>query len=303
MDAIAAALHAAQTKAPKIECRLNEQMQGHTSFKIGGRVRAMFLPCCENELIFLHELMSEHGIQPLIIGNGTNLLVAEGELSLIVIKMSGIAHLEAQGDTGITAGCGVPLARLAMFARERGLAGLEFAHGIPGTVGGGVLMNAGAYGGEMRDVVVKTSALGSRGVYSVAGDEHGFSYRHSRFMDGGDTVLSSTFSLTRGEPESIGEKMAALAKRRRDSQPLDYPSAGSAFKRPESGYAAAMIEQAGLKGFTIGAAQVSEKHAGFIINRGGATFADVLAVFDHVRETVLRRTGTELIPEVKIING
>jgi UDP-N-acetylmuramate dehydrogenase len=204
----------------------------------------------------------------------------------------------------MTAESGILLSKLAVFALEHSLTGLEFAHGIPGTLGGAVSMNAGAYGGEMKDIVVKTTAVAPDSqVFDVIGDAHGFSYRRSRFSEMNHVILSSVLKLDKGDPEVIKSRMDELSRKRRESQPLNLPSAGSTFKRPQGGYAAALIEQAGLKGYVFGGAMVSEKHAGFVVNRGNATFSDVMAVIDHVRETVLKQFSIELEPEVKIIKS
>ena len=196
------------------------------------------------------------------------------------------------------------LSRLAVYAQQAGLAGLEFAHGIPGSLGGAVSMNAGAYGGEMKDVVVSTRYLDhDLNLCKAEGAAHDFGYRHSVFSDTDCVVLGSTLALTPGDPAEIRARMLDLSERRRSRQPLDLPSAGSTFKRPAGGYAAALIDAAGLKGYAVGGAQVSEKHAGFVVNRGGATFDDVLRLMDHIRSEVLRTSGVELEPEVKIIRG
>ncbi len=304
MNDIAAVIGAVRSELPQIEARLDEPMRDHTSFRIGGLVSAMFFPRSEDGLKALVRLLSESGAAPLIFGNGTNLLAGDGRLELIAVKTNGVCDVRQTGKNEITAAGGVTLARLAVFACARGLAGLEFAHGIPGTLGGAVIMNAGAYGGEMRDVVVRTLSLLPDGTEAVtSGTGHAFSYRHSRFSEAGETVLSSVLELSEGDPREIRLTMDTLAQKRRASQPLELPSAGSTFKRPTGGYAAALIEEAGLKGFAVGGAMVSEKHSGFIVNRGGATFSDVLAVMEHVRETVLKRTGIELEPEVKIIRA
>ena len=192
------------------------------------------------------------------------------------------------------------LSRLASFAAARSLAGLEFAHGIPGTLGGAVSMNAGAYGGEMKDVVTSVTYL-DEGLSVHETDDAGFSYRHSRFSDTGCIVLGAEVSLHEDDPDAVRERMRSLAERRRSSQPLDMPSAGSTFKRPAGGYAAALIDEAGLKGCAVGGAQVSEKHAGFVVNRGGASFDDVLRLIEHIQNEVYRVSGIELEPEVKII--
>ena len=202
----------------------------------------------------------------------------------------------------LVAGSAVLLSRLAWAALGRGLAGLEFAHGIPGSLGGAITMNAGAYGGEMAQVVTAVTCLTRTGeLQTVPADRCAFSYRHSAFSDGSRLILRAEFSLPQGDPEEIRAKIEDLAQRRREKQPLEYPSAGSMFKRPPGHFAAALIDQCGLKGLTVGGAQVSEKHAGFVINRGGATCADVLALVDQVRERVLRQTGVELEMEVRVL--
>ena len=288
---------------PGLELRENEPMSAHCSFRIGGPVRAMLLPASAGELIRACTLLRDMGIEPLIMGNGTNLLVTDRPLSRIAVKTcDGMGKLECTGNT-VTAGSGVTLAKLAVFAQKNGLTGLEFAHGIPGSLGGAVSMNAGAYGGEMKDVISSSVYLDKDCALQTAeGGEHDFSYRHSAFLDSGAVLIESKLSLTPGDPDEIGEKMRILSEKRRASQPLDRPSAGSTFKRPASGYAAALIERAGLKGFSIGGAQVSEKHSGFVINRGGAGFDDVLALMDHIRETVYKAFGIMLEPEVRIID-
>ena len=202
----------------------------------------------------------------------------------------------------LTAGAGATLAQLAVEAANRGLAGLEFAHGIPGSVGGGMVMNAGAYGGELCQVVRQVRAMDRQGrVMELAGEECAFSYRHSRFSEGGWLILSAAVELEEGDPAAIRDRMAELMARRKEKQPLDYPSAGSTFKRPEGHFAAALIDQCGLKGLRVGGAQVSEKHAGFVINTGAATCRDILELMGQVRERVFRETGVELEPEVKYV--
>jgi len=303
-NATYSAAMAAKKRLGGIECRPDEPMKKHTSFCIGGPVRAMFFPAKHEEFIVLHELLREHGVRPLIMGNGTNLLVDDGPLDLLVINLTKLNHLERTGDLEITADAGVSLARIAVAACEAGLSGFEFAHGIPGTLGGAVAMNAGAYGGEMKDVIRSTAAYNPEtGGFTVNGGEHSFSYRRSRFTDTDDVVLRSAITLRNGDRGRIRAEMDEFSALRRESQPLETPSAGSTFKRPKEGYAAALIEQAGLKGFTVGGAQVSEKHSGFIINKGGASFSDVVSVIGHVRETVFNQTGVELEPEVKIIKS
>jgi len=304
MDAISSAIDLVRKNLPEVECRLDEPLRGHTSFKIGGPVRAMFFPKSVKEFTELYGVLHKNGVRPFIMGNGTNLLADDSTMDLVVIKTTGLNGIELTDDAEITALCGASLSKLAMFACERGFSGLEFAHGIPGTLGGAVSMNAGAYGGEMANIVYKTQAFNfDAGVFSVTGDEHGFVYRRSRFTDSNDIILSSVIRLQKGDSAEIRARIDEMSARRRQSQPLNLPSAGSAFKRPEGAYAAALIEEAGLKGFIIGVAAVSEKHSGFIVNLGGATFDDVVAVIDHVRETVFVRTGIMLEPEIKILRG
>lgn len=290
---------------PALTILENEPMRAHCSFRIGGPARALAQPSSAEETAALCRILRSADVTPLIIGNGTNLLVTDAELNRIVIQMGdNMAEAGQTGPDTLQAGCGIPLARLAQTALACGLGGMEFAHGIPGSLGGAVSMNAGAYGGEMKDIVVTTQYLDeSLEVREVHGAAHDFGYRHSRFSDTGAVILASTLRLTPGDPAAIRARMAELSEKRRASQPLELPSAGSTFKRPVGGYAAALIEQAGLKGYTVGGAQVSEKHAGFVVNRGGATFDDVLRLIDHIRAEVLRTSGIELETEVKIIRG
>lgn len=290
-----------QEKYPGGTLRENEPLSAHTSFRIGGRASVMFFPRTAEEVRFLGEECRRIGIRTLFMGNGTNLLVADTLPEMAVIKLGELNGLSESGGT-MSLGAGVLLSKAASFALERGLTGLEFAAGIPGTAGGAVYMNAGAYGGEMKDIVSRVTVLDDGfNLRTYEKDECDFSYRHSRFNDDGSIIISAEISLIPGEREAIRARMDDLSLRRRTKQPLNFPSAGSTFKRPENGFAAAMIEEAGLKGYTVGGAQVSEKHAGFVVNKGGATFSDVYAVMEHVRETVLAKTGVELSPEVKII--
>ena len=290
---------------PYIEIRYDEPMSLHTSFKIGGPVRAMVFPKNEAELAFTVRELRAQNVDFFVLGNGTNLLVAEKPLDLVAVKTpTGENGIKLLSDTVIQAYSGVSLSQLAGFACECGLSGFEFAHGIPGSVGGAVFMNAGAYGGDVGSFNVSvTAVVPGCDIKVFSADECGFSYRHSVFCDNGATILCAVFALTPGVESDIREKMRSLAEQRREKQPLDLPSAGSTFKRPPGRFAAAMIDEAGLRGFSIGGAAVSEKHAGFIVNRGGATFDDIIRVINHVRDEVLRRTGVELTPEVKIIGG
>ena len=298
-EQLAAAL---RQSCPALELREREPMARHTTFRIGGPVRLMALPRSEREVLACLREAERAQVRLVVLGNGSNLLAADGEIPCFAVLLTGLDALERTGEREIWAGAGVSLARLASFAAQEGLAGLEFAHGIPGTLGGGVLMNAGAYGGEMVQVVKEVAAAGRNGgVETVPAEQCGFSYRRSAFSDGERVILGAKFQLEPDDPAAIRGRMDDLARRRKEKQPLEYPSAGSMFKRPAGHFAAALIEQCGLKGLTVGGAQVSEKHAGFVINRGGATCADVLALVDQVKERVLQQTGVELEMEVRVL--
>lgn len=289
---------------PDLEVRAEEPMARHTSFRIGGPARRMACPVSAEQLVLLYEFARECGARLLMIGNGTNLLVPDEGLDRLVIDTTGLGTLETgpQPET-IMAGCGVSLARLASFACQQGWTGLEFAHGIPGTVGGGLTMNAGAYGGELRQVVRQVRVLvPDEGIRTLSGEEMAFGYRRSLLTQNPEIVaLSAVFALTPGDPAAIRQRMQELMRKRKESQPLEWPSAGSTFKRPEGYFAGTLIDQCGLKGLTVGGAQVSEKHAGFVINRGGATCADVLALIEEIQKRVWEARGVRLEPEVRII--
>ena len=294
-------LREARSRRPELTILENEPMSRHCSFRIGGACDAMLLPSSIEDVEAVCALLAECGEKPFLMGNGTNLLVTDAPLHRIVLRMGEeFSRVDPVNGTALRAESGATLSRLALFAAARGLAGLEFAHGIPGTLGGAVSMNAGAYGGEMKDVVTSVTYL-DKDLSLRETDDAGFSYRRSRFSDTDCIVLGAKISLHEDDPDAIRERMRSLAERRRSSQPLDMPSAGSTFKRPAGGYAAALIDEAGLKGYTVGGAQVSEKHAGFVVNRGGACFDDVLRLIEHIQSEVYRVSGIELEPEVKII--
>ena len=277
-------------------------MAGHTTFRLGGPVRRMARPASPEQCAALLELAEERRWPALLLGNGSNLLAADGPLELLAVHTGRMDRMERTGARTIRAGAGASLARLAAFAMREGLGGLAFAHGIPGTLGGAVCMNAGAYGGEMKQVLASVWAwFPDRGVRRLALEELELGYRHSVFTGRRGAVLEAELLLEPEEPEAIRAVMEDLGRRRREKQPLEYPSAGSTFKRPQGHFAGTLIEQCGLKGLRVGGAQVSEKHAGFIINAGGATCADVLALMDEVRRVVRDQTGVELAPEVKMI--
>lgn len=289
--------------SPALEVRVDEPMAKHTSFRIGGPARLMALPKSETQAVEAIEAAARYGIRPIFIGNGSNLLVSDAGVDAFIIKIGdAMNRMEVQEGGVLRFGAGTLLSRAARFALENGLSGMEFAHGIPGCVGGAVTMNAGAYGGEMSGIVEKVGCVRLDGRLDVfSRDELDFSYRKSRFQNGDCLILSTVVRLTPGEPVQIKARMEELMERRRSKQPLEYPSAGSTFKRPENGFAAALIEECGLKGYRVGAAQVSTKHSGFVVNLGGATCEEVLRVISHVYETVLAQTGIRLEPEVKLL--
>lgn len=288
---------------PTLEMLCDEPMSRHTTFRIGGPARRMAFPGAD-QLVTLLELAENCGAAPLVMGKGSNLLVADQGLDRLVVNTSGMDGMELGERPGtITAEAGVSLARLAVFACGQGLTGLEFAHGIPGTLGGAVCMNAGAYDGEMKQVIREVTVyFPGEGVRTLTCEEMAFGYRHSLLSDRTDAVvLSAMMALAPGEETAIRDKMQELMGRRKTSQPLEYPSAGSTFKRPTGFFAGTLIDQCGLKGLSVGGAQVSEKHAGFVINRGGATCADVTELIRQVQERVLAEKGVRLEPEVRII--
>ena len=296
-DALLRELHQA---FPKLEVRREEPLKNYTSFAIGGPAELLLLPSSAEELASLCALLRTLGVKPLLLGNGSNVLAPDEGLRGAVIVTRRASDMERRGES-IVADCGASLTRIAAFAAEEGLAGLEFAYGIPGTLGGALIMNAGAYGGEMKDVTVRAEYLdGELRRRSAVGAELDFGYRRSRFGPE-DVVLRAELRLLPGQREEIKARCRELTEKRRASQPLELPSAGSAFKRPASGYAAAMIDQAGLKGYTVGGAQVSGKHAGFVVNRGNATAADVKKLLEDVQRAVYDRTGILLEPEIKIL--
>lgn len=291
-------------RLPELQVVCDEPMSRHTSFAVGGPARRMAYPNGIEQMVCLMEIAAACGVQPLVIGKGSNLLTADEGLDRLVIDTSrAMMKIEEVGTGVLRAEAGASLAQLAVFAQQRGLTGLEFAHGIPGTVGGAMCMNAGAYDGEMKQVVRSVTVLQpGAGVRMLTNTEMAFGYRRSILTDHPDwVVLSVEVALQSGEPERIWARMTELMDRRRTSQPLEFHSAGSTFKRPVGHYAGALIDQCGLKGFTVGGAQVSEKHAGFVINRGGATCADILAVIRQVQARVKEETGVDLEPEVKIV--
>lgn len=292
---------------PDLKVVCDEPMCRHTSFRVGGPAKRMAFPKGREQLVRLIELADACGVCPLVIGNGTNLLISDEGLHRLVINTSeGMICLENGLEPNtIVAEAGVSLAQLADFSCKQGQAGLEFAHGIPGSVGGAVCMNAGAYDGEMKQVIQNVTILfPGEGIRTLSNEEMDFGYRHSLLTKRPDAVvLCATFQLTPDDPDAIREKMRDFMARRKASQPLEYPSAGSTFKRPDGYFAGKLIQDCGLKGLTVGGAQVSEKHAGFVINKGGASCADVLELIRQIQMRVLQETGVQMEPEVKIIQS
>lgn len=277
----------------------NEPMSLHTTFKIGGAADLMITVCHIDELKTVVAACKEASVPYMILGNGSNLLVSDGGIEGAVIVLDGDFKAITVEDGVITAGAGAKLSKLCTVALDNALSGLEFAYGIPGTVGGAVFMNAGAYGGEMKDVVESVTALTAGGeIREFPAEELALGYRTSIFKTNGDIILYSKYNLHTGNKEAIKARMDDVMDRRKSKQPLEYPSAGSVFKRPEGAFAGTLIEQCGLKGRTIGGAQVSEKHAGFIINIGGATCDDVMDLVRLVQDTVKAETGFTLEREI-----
>ena len=287
---------------PELELRFQESMAKHTSFRIGGEAEVMAFPKNKEQLAKLLKTSALLDCKRAILGAGTNVLAPdEGIEGLVICLKDCLDGMEQLDGARIRVMAGVTMTRAAVFAANLGLSGLEFAHGIPGTVGGGVYMNAGAYGGEICQVCESVDVMDLSGnLRTLSREEMQFSYRHSRLEAEGGIVVSTVFALTESEPAVIKEKMKELMGKRSASQPLDLPSAGSAFKRPVGGYAAALIDQAGLKGFQVGGAAISTKHGGFAVNLGGATAADVKQLLQQVSDMVYERSGIRLEPEVRI---
>ena len=305
MENLETAIAQIKQELPGLCLMENEPMSAHSSFKIGGPARALAVPSDVSSLSKICHILKLNKLAPMLLGNGTNILFPdEGLPELFIISTEKLTKMFLLPDGAIYAEAGVSLAKLSSFAQQNGLQGLEFASGIPGTVGGGLLMNAGAYGGELKDVVesVVYYFLPQQTLLEAPAEACGFGYRTSNFKtQGGCAILSAVFRPEKGDKDQIAAKMRELNEKRREKQPLDLPSAGSAFKRPEGHFAAALIEQAGLKGYTVGGAQVSEKHSGFVVNKGNATSKDIYDLMMHVRNTVYTQTGVFLEPEIIIL--
>lgn len=285
----------------KIACEQNVPLSGYSSFRIGGRGELGIFPKSVSELVFCISKIKRSGKKFYVIGNGSNILFGDGELDGVFIFTKGLCGVRVEGNR-IYAEAGASLSAIATAAEEGSLTGLEFAKGIPGSLGGAVYMNAGAYGGQMSDVTVSSTALDTENGETVTLTEHGFSYRDSVYMRSPSLVcLSAELRLSAGNGDEIKEKMRSLAVQRREKQPLEFPSAGSYFKRPEGHFAGKLIEDCGLKGLRVGGAEVSKKHAGFIINVGGATAADVSELEEKIVSAVYERFGVTLEREVRLI--
>ena len=280
----------------------NEPMALHTTFKIGGPARLAVFPKNENEISDVIKKCKEENVRYMVVGNGSNLLVADEGIDAVVILLGKeFGEVKLIDDITIFAEAGASLMKVCRFALENGLSGLEFAYGIPGSCGGGAFMNAGAYGGELGDVMFRCDHIdkdGNKG--SLEGDDLKLAYRHSAYYENGCVITGAYFKMQKADKEEIKAKMNDYMSRRRDKQPLEYPSAGSTFKRPEGNFAGALIEQCGLKGTSVGGAEISTKHAGFVINKGGATCKDVLDLCKKVADTVKAEKGIDLEMEVRV---
>ncbi len=284
------------------ECVLNEEMSKNTSFKTGGPCSIRLSPSSQEQVVSIINKCKKSNIPFVVLGNGTNVLVPdEGIEKAVIIIGSNMASLEADGEI-ISFSAGTNLVSLSRFALEHSLSGLEFAFGIPGTCGGAVFMNAGAYGGEMKDVLTEITHLTPDGkIEMISAEDASLSYRHSVYKENGCVILSAKVKLKKDNYDDIKSRMNDFLGRRKDKQPLEYPSAGSTFKRPEGYFAGALIEQCNLKGKSVGGAQVSEKHAGFVINKNKATSSDILNLIELIKTTVKEQTGVTLQPEVIVL--
>lgn len=288
-----------KTIIPKERILFHEPMSKHTTFRVGGEAECFVMVRQEEELAELILYLNRIEAEYFMIGNGSNLLVGDKGYRGVVLKFDGpMEDVRVEGNR-VSAGAGALLSKVAAEARDHGLGGMEFAAGIPGSIGGGVVMNAGAYGGEMKQIVVSVRGMDQEGrIITLDNDAMEFGYRTSAIKNRPVVVLEVVLQLASGDPEEIGARMEELARLRRSKQPLEYPSAGSTFKRPEGYYAGKLIMEAGMKGYRIGGAQVSDKHCGFIVNTGKATAADIREVIGEVQERVRDRFHVSLEPEI-----
>ncbi len=293
--------------AKSIGCKAERDvpMSRYTTFRIGGNAAVMLTPSSDEQLQLILKACSKENIKPFILGNGSNMLICDEGLDTVVINMCrDNAEIRLENEDTIVCDAGVTMSKVCNFALENSLTGLEFAFGIPGSAGGAAYMNAGAYGGEMKDVLFRCEHIEPNGdCGSLEGEELELSYRTSAYEHNGFIITKLYLKLQKGNKTEIKEKMQDLLQRRKDKQPLEFPSAGSTFKRPVGYFAGGLIEECGLKGYSVGGAQVSEKHAGFIINKGGATAKDVLDLIEYVRQRVYAEKGVMLEPEVRLIKN
>lgn len=285
------------------EILMNEPLSGHTTFKLGGPCTAMINVNSTESLSRLLTCAREDGVRTFVLGKGSNVLFDDRGFNGVVLHIgSQMSDITLIDDTTVTAQAGCSLMKLCRFAAENSLSGLEFAYGIPGTVGGAVYMDAGAYGGEIKDVIISCVVVDTQGrMRTMSASELDMSYRYSSLQKSGDIVCEASFALQKGRRDHIEDKMAELMGKRRDKQPLEYPNAGSTFKRPEGFFAGKLIQDSGLRGFSVGGAKVSEKHCGFVINADNATSADVKSLIEQVQKIVLEKTGQSLECEVRIV--
>ena len=285
-----------------IPCARKEPMARHTSFKIGGPAEIYCVPQNSCQLQGIRDKCNALGVRAYFLGKGTNVLFSDAGYNGVIIRIGEpFSKIEAQG-TLLKAGAGAALSKVCLAAADNGLTGLEFAFGIPGCVGGAIYMNAGAYEGEIKDVLQDVTFLDENGhEITLKADALSLGYRTSAFAYMPWCILSATFRLTKGDPEQIRQKMTEYARRRTEKQPLDLPSAGSTFKRPDGAYASALIDQCGLRGYAVGDAAISEKHCGFVVNKGNATCADVLCLTDVVTKIVKEQTGFTLEKEIRVV--
>lgn len=283
-------------------CKQKYGLAAETTMRIGGECDVYTEPNSEACLVELLKCCRENAFPYFVLGRGSNLLIKR--FSGVVIATCALPNGCSADGNSITAGAGVPLSQMCLCALENSLSGMEPLYGIPGSVGGALYMNAGAFGGEMKDIVKSARCVNERGeIVTIPAEEMALRYRGSVFSENGWCILSVTVELASGDKAAIKAKMDELMQKRRDKQPLEFPSCGSTFKRPQNGFAAALIEECGLKGYSVGGAQVSEKHSGFVINKGGATFEDVMALVEHIKKVVGEQKGVKLECEMLVVDS